>query len=177
MAEIGGEIPKRTLKDRVREAFTPSGAKEKWYRNHQEIVKQYSDVNNGLTEEQRAQAMAQIESDATRSSKIAVGGHWAALAAGTATLALGAVGIAKPGLVDSLAGKLRNVNIKGKNFGMAKVGEGLSSVAHSSHDFLASIPLRAVMLKNMAVEKGKATWEAVAGKLRKKPVITMTEAS
>lgn len=137
MAEIGGEIPKRTLKDRVREAFTPSGAKEKWYRDHQEIVKQYSNVSNGLTEDQRAQAMAQIESDATRSSKIAVGGHWAALAAGTATLVLGAVGIARPDLVR--AGLEKIPWGKGKKLLDTKFGDKVFNAAADSHKFLKGL--------------------------------------
>lgn len=163
MAEVG-EMPKPSLKERVREAFTKQGAKEKWYRDHKEVVKQYTDVNNGLSDEQRAQAITQIEADATKSAKINVGGHWVALAAGTATLALGAVGIAKPELVVTAMDKL--------HLGDKKVGKAVITAAEKSHDFLAHLPGNAKDLANKAkVEAGKAVNSAKAAweSFRKKP--------
>lgn len=158
MAEIGGEIPKPSLKERIGAAFNKDLAKKEWYKKHAEIVKQYTDVNNGLSEDQRAQAMAQLEDKATKDASWAVGGHWVALAGVTATAVLGTIGIVKPELVDTLAGKMKNLNIKGHNFGLGKVGEGLSTAANVSHDFLTSIPLRAVILKNQLVERGKGVF-------------------
>lgn len=78
------EPPKKGLKEGLRRAFTVSGAKEKWYQDHKEMVAKYADVHNGLTDEQRSAVMSQIESDATKSAKIAVGKRVGALATVTA---------------------------------------------------------------------------------------------
>ena len=121
MAEIGmsPEAAKIGLKQKVVEAFTPKGAKEKWYREHAEVVKKYADVSNGLSDEQRAQVMAKIDDDATKSANINVVGKWGAVALTTA--ALGVSG----GLIKSET--FRNWVAKG-HLGKWQFGEGLKNL-------------------------------------------------
>lgn len=91
MAEIGMsmEPPKKGFVEGLRRAFTVGGAKEKWYQDHKDLVLKYADVHNGLNDEQRAQVMQQIENDATKSAKIAVGKHVGAAVLTTAVLGFG----------------------------------------------------------------------------------------
>lgn len=91
MAEIGMsmESPKKGMVERLRRAFTVGGAKEKWYQDHKDLVLKYADVHNGLNDEQRATVMQQIENDATKSAKIAVGKHVGAAVLTTAVLGFG----------------------------------------------------------------------------------------
>jgi hypothetical protein len=154
MAETGSEIPKITAKDRIREAFTPKGAKEKWYRDHKEAVDQYLRVDNGLTDEQRAQAITQIEADATKSARIALGKHWGALALGTATLAGIGLGIAKPELVKKTIGKIP-----------LGIGDKISLGADKAHTFVRQIPQAAQILSIQAKER------IVGGALKAKDLV------
>ncbi len=91
MAEIGVpmEPPKKGFMEGMRRAFTMKGAKEQWYQDHAELVKKYADVNNGLSEEQRAQVMQKIDDDATKSARLNVVGKWGALAVTGVTLGAG----------------------------------------------------------------------------------------
>lgn len=154
MAEIGMsmEPPKKGIKEGLRRAFTVSGAKEKWYQDHKDMVLKYADVHNGLNDEQRATVMQQIENDATRSANIAVGKHVGAAVLTTAVVGFGG------GLVGSE--RFRNFVAKGKLFnwefgkGLASLGEkgalGLDVAKFTvkekgtqARDFLKSIPNRA----------------------------------
>lgn len=118
MAEIGMsmEPPKKGIKEGLRRAFTVSGAKEKWYQDHKEMVAKYADVHNGLTDEQRQAVISQIESDATKSARIAVGKRVGALA--TATAVVGFAG----GLVGSE--KFRTIIAKGGPIGKWLADQG-----------------------------------------------------
>lgn len=115
------EPPKKGMIEGLRRAFTVGGAKEKWYQDHKDLVLKYADVHNGLNDQQRAQVMQQIESDATKSAKIAVGKHVGALA-----VTVGTLGFAG-GLVGSE--RFRTFVGKGKLFkwefgkGLATLGE------------------------------------------------------
>lgn len=121
MAEIGipMEQPKTGFAEGLRRAFTVKGAKEQWYQNHKELVMQYADVHNGLTEEQRTQAMAQIEADATKSAQRGVAVRVGATALTAATVAFGG------GLIGSE--KFRNWVGKGA-IGKWKFGESLAGL-------------------------------------------------
>jgi hypothetical protein len=115
MAEIGMsmEPPKKGMVEGLRRAFTLKGAKEKWYQDHKDVVLKYTDVHNGLNDEQRATVMAQIESDATKSAKIAVGKHVGALAVTVGTL----------GFAGGLVGSEKFRTFVGKG---GKIGEWLA---------------------------------------------------
>ncbi len=121
MAEIGMsmEPPKKGFVEGLRRAFTVGGAKEKWYQDHKDLVLKYTDVHNGLNDEQRAQVMQQIENDATKSAKIAVGKHVGAAVLTTAVLGFGG------GLVGSE--RFRNFVAKGKLFNW-EFGKGLATL-------------------------------------------------
>lgn len=153
---------------RIKELFNTRYAKEKWLADRQEMIKKYADVNNGLSDEQRVQVMTQIENDATNAAKIQVRNHWLALVGSTAVLAAATVGVAKPEWVEAFAGKLKDVNIKGRNFGLGKVGEGLSHAANTSHDFLADMWSKAGTLKEKAFAKLKTIH---FGKAKAPPVV------
>ncbi len=165
MSEMGPEA-KIGFIQRVKESFSPRAAKEKWYREHMETVKKYEDVQNGLTDQQRAEAMAKLEAEATKSARINVGKNWGALALASATVGGGVLAVIKPGVVDDLAAKLKKVDIKGHNFGLGKAGEALSTAANKSHDFVWDIPGKAAELSQAArdqlVRSGQAVREAVA---------------
>lgn len=115
MAEIGMsmESPKKGMVERLRRAFTVGGAKEKWYQDHKDLVLKYADVHNGLNDEQRATVMQQIENDATKSAKIAVGKHVGALVVTVGTL----------GFAGGLVGSERFRTFVGKG---GKIGEWLA---------------------------------------------------
>lgn len=175
MAEMGMEAPKITLGQRVKEAFTTGGAREKWYRDHKELVSKYADISNGLSDEQRAQAMAQIESDAAKSAKINVAGHWGGLAAVTGTIAVGTALLIKPELAGKVADQLKKINIKGHNFGLERGARAVESGALRAQDFLKHLPTNA---KDLAVRAGEGiktgasrAKDAVAGIFKKKPPV------
>lgn len=149
MAEIGMsmEPPKKGFVEGLRRAFTVGGAKEKWYQDHKDLVLKYTDVHNGLNDEQRAQVMQQIENDATKSAKIAVGKHVGAAVLTTAVLGFGG------GLVGSE--RFRNFVAKGGGIGRwfaergAQGAQGLEVAKFvvqekgaQALDFLKSIPKR-----------------------------------
>jgi hypothetical protein len=151
MAEAGMEMPKIGIKQRVVEAFTPRGAKEKWYRDHAETIKKYADVHNGLTDEQRQQKMADIEEQATKSANVNVLKNVGATAVVTAVLATTGALIKNPDLAKRFADWSA-----GKKFGVGKVGELVHKGAQGSHDFLVKVWTKAGELKQRALDRGKA---------------------
>lgn len=171
MSEIGMEAPKIGIGQRIKETFSGNAAKEAWYRKNAELVKKYTDVNNGLSDEQRAQAVAQIEADATKSADSSVRGHWLALAATTATLAVATVAVVKPELAGRLADTLSKSKI-GSKLKLDTAARGVEKGAFAAHNFLKDLPINAKDLagkaRNFAVEKGTAVFEAVK-KIGKKP--------
>ncbi len=149
MTEIGMsmEPPKKGMVEGLRRAFTVGGAKEKWYQDHKDLVLKYADVHNGLNDQQRAQVMAQIESDATKSAKIAVGKHVSAavLTAGLVGFGGGLVGserfrtfVGKGGKIGEWFANQGAKGALGLEFTKGKVMEK-GTVAL---DFLKSIPNR-----------------------------------
>lgn len=155
------EVPKQNLAGKLREIFTPQGQKEKWLRNHQELVSQYADVNNGLTEEQRAQAMKSIEDKATKDSRWAVAGHWGALVTGLALLAGVGYGIKNP---DVLL-KIGDIKLgRGENpftIKTSKIGTGANFLAQHAHDFIGGIHGRAADLAANFRDRGAAAVDTV----------------
>lgn len=146
------EVPKQNLAGKLREIFTPQGQKEKWLRNHQELVSQYADVNNGLTEEQRAQAMKSIEDKATKDAKWAVAGHWGALALSVATIVGIGVGIAKPDVLKAINIQLPKELKRGAE--KFNLGEALAAKAQHAHDFIGGIPIKLNILRKKAEVNG-----------------------
>lgn len=153
MAEGGmnPEVQKIGLKQRVVEAFTPKGAKEKWYRDHADVVKKYADVANTMTEEQRAQVMDQIDDRASKDANLAVLGKWGAVALTTATLGVGG-GLIKSETFRNWVGKAHIGKLEvGKPF--QKFGEKGAEMGEKALDFLKSIPDRANRLKDRVFKK------------------------
>jgi|GEM_PF-764797 hypothetical protein len=148
------EPPKKGLKEGLRRAFTVSGAKEKWYQDHKEMVAKYADVHNGLTDEQRSAVMAQIESDATKSAKIAVGKRTGALALTSAVVGTAGLLIAKPDLARRFMEW--TPKILGNELSTGKVGKAVFTGADKAHSFLAEVWTRAGSLKEAALARGKA---------------------
>ena len=136
MAEIGisMEPPKKGMIEGLRRAFTVGGAKEKWYQDHKDLVVKYADVHNGLNDEQRAQVMQQIESDATKSANIAVGKHVGALALTSVVVGTAGTLIARPDLAKRFMEW--TPKIFGKERSTGKLGEAVSGGANIAHDFL-----------------------------------------
>ncbi len=127
---------------RLKEFFTKKGAEQKWLREHDEMIKMYADVQNGLTPEQRQQVMEDIAKDAKDAAKIQVRNHWIGLGATLLVLAGVGLGIAKPDLI----GKIKNIKIPlgrgegAKAISFTKVGEAMENAAQHAHDFLWDIP-------------------------------------
>lgn len=156
MSETGMsmEPPKKGIKEGLRRAFTVSGAKEKWYQDHKEMVAKYADVHNGLTDEQRSAVMSQIESDATKSAKIAVGKRAGALALTSAVVGTAGLLIAKPDLARRFMEWTPKV--LGKELSTGKVGEVVFAGADKAHTFLGDVWTKAGSLKDAALARGKA---------------------
>lgn len=148
------EPPKKGFVEGLRRAFTVGGAKEKWYQDHKDLVLKYTDVHNGLNDEQRAQVMTQIENDATKSARIAVGKHVGALALTSVVVGTAGTLIARPDLAKRFMDWAPK--IFGNKRSTGKLGEAVFKGADKAHTFLADIWSRAGLLKDAALAKGKS---------------------
>lgn len=146
MAEGGmsPEVQKIGFGQRMKEFFTRQGATEKLLRNS-EAYKKYADVNNGLTDEQRAQALTQLEAAASDMARVQVRNRWGATAVGLAVATGAGLGIWRPEWV----AKIANANLKvfGKERNVGKIFKPFAKGAEKANDFLTNIWDRAGKLK------------------------------
>lgn len=155
MAEIGMsmEPPKKGFVEGVRKAFTLGGAKEQWYQDHAELVKKYADVNNGLSDEQRAQVMQKIDADASKAAGWNIARNYGATALVLTGLGTAGTLIARPDFAKRFAeAKFKVPFSKDKTFGTGKLGEKVFQGADWAHDGLAKVWTKAGELKTKAGE-------------------------